>query len=170
MVRKTGFALLGLGALLVAWVAVTITWGDPITSLYTRWEQRGLSRQLDTLDKRLSTLQLARSIEEGTSRAAAQLRLAALLRARADTVYRSLRDGQPIGRIVIPRIHLNMVVVEGTSDSDLRRAPGHYDAASGENTAIPGMGGVIAIAGHRTTYLHPFRHIDDIRPGDNIYL
>jgi sortase A len=32
------------------------------------------------------------------------------------------------------------------------------------------MGGVVAVAGHRTTYLHPFRHIDDLRPGDNIYL
>ena len=32
------------------------------------------------------------------------------------------------------------------------------------------MGGVVAIAGHRTTYLHPFRHIDHLRRGDNIYL
>jgi len=35
---------------------------------------------------------------------------------------------------------------------------------------MPGSGGVVAIAGHRTTYGHPFRHIDDLRPGDRITL
>lgn len=165
MVRKAGFALLGVGVLLIAWVAVTIWWGDPITSLYTRHEQAVLSRQLDSLSKRLAT-----TSSEQNSRLSNRQALAALLRSRAAAVDRSLRDGEPIGRIVIPRLHLKMVVVEGTSESDLRRAPGHYDAASGRNTAIPGMGGVVAIAGHRTTYLHPFRHIDDLRPGDNVYL
>jgi sortase A len=63
-----------------------------------------------------------------------------------------------------------MVVVQGTSTGDLERGPGHYDAASGVDTSLPGLGAVIAIAGHRTTFLHPFRHIDDLRPGDNIYL
>ena len=29
---------------------------------------------------------------------------------------------------------------------------------------------MIAIAGHRTTYLHPFRHIDNLRVGDRIEL
>jgi sortase A len=161
VVRKAGFVLLGLGMAVIAWAAVTIWWGDPITSLFTRHEQHALSRKLDTLSKRWTTIPLARSNRQS---------LAALLKTRAVGVHRSLRDGDPIGRIVIPRLHLNMVVVEGTSESDLRRAPGHYNAASGRNTAIPGMGGVVAVAGHRTTYLHPFRHIDDLRQGDNIYL
>ena len=67
-------------------------------------------------------------------------RLAAMLEARAVAVQRSLRDGKPIGRIVVPRLHLSMVVVEGTSVSDLRRAPGHYDAGSGRHTGVPGNG------------------------------
>jgi sortase A len=161
VVRRAGFVLLALGVSLSAWVAVTMVWGDPITSLFTRHEQHALSRQLDSLDKRWATAPLAQSNRQS---------VAALLRTRAVAVHRSLRDGDPIGRIVIPRLHVNMVVVEGTSEGDLRRAPGHYDAASGRDTAIPGMGGVVAIAGHRTTYLHPFRHIDDLRPGDNVYL
>ena len=70
----------------------------------------------------------------------------------------------------MPRLGLNMVVVQGTSKRDLEKGPGHYDARSGVNTSLPGMGGVVAIAGHRTTYLHPFRHIDDLRPGDAIVL
>ena len=81
-----------------------------------------------------------------------------------------LEAGQPIGRIVIPRLHLNMVVVEGTSEAQLAKGPGHYNAASGRATRLPGLGGVIAIAGHRTTFLHPFLHINDLKPGDVIKL
>jgi sortase A len=32
------------------------------------------------------------------------------------------------------------------------------------------MRGVVAIAGHRTTYGHPFRYIDTLRTGDRIYI
>ena len=63
----------------------------------------------------------------------------------------------------MPRLDLSTVVVEGTDSSDLARGPGHYPS-----TSMPGSGGVVAIAGHRTTYGHPFRHIDDLRPGDEI--
>ena len=35
-------------------------------------------------------------------------------------------------------------------------------------TAFPGVPGTTAIAGHRTTYLAPFRHVDRLRPGDEI--
>ncbi len=174
MVRKAGFTVLGLGLALIAWVGVTVVWGDPFTSLYTRHEQQVMSQQLDSLDKRAAAKLLPRAVEQNlrasNRRASNQQSLAAALSSRAVAFKRSLRDGEPIGRIVIPRLHLNMVVVEGTSASDLRRAPGHYNAASGVNTSIPGMDGVVAVAGHRTTYSHPFRHIDDLRPGDNIYL
>jgi sortase A len=155
MIRKLGFVLTALGVALIAWVVVTLVWGEPFTSLYTRHEQKALSSRLDEVERRWL---------------ASRGRLAAALGARAKRFQRTLRDGQPIGRIIVPRLGLNMVVVEGTSEADLEKGPGHYDAASGVNTALPGMGGVVAIAGHRTTYLHPFRHIDDLRPGDDIYL
>jgi sortase A len=35
---------------------------------------------------------------------------------------------------------------------------------------MPGQGGTVAIAGHRTTYLAPFRTIDKLRPGQPIVL
>ena len=169
MVRKAGFGLLGLGVALIAWVGVTLWWGDPFTSLYTWHEQQAMSRQLDATSARWATGPRARAIDHGTV-VSRQRSLAALLASRAAAFRRSLRDGEPVGRIVVPRLHLNMVVVEGTTENDLSRGPGHYDEASGTDTALPGMGGVIAVAGHRTTYLHPFRHIDNLRPGDNIYL
>ena len=60
---------------------------------------------------------------------------------------------------------LRTVFVEGTRKSDLARGPGHYRI-----TALPGLGGVVAVAGHRTTYRQPFRHIDRLQPGDSIVL
>src|SRR5205823_2889431 len=76
------------------------------------------------------------------------------------------RDGAPFAVIRIPAIHLDMVVVEGTSGSDLQKGPGHYVA-----TAYPwDPHGRVAIAGHRTTYLHPFWSIDRLRTGDVIQL
>jgi sortase A len=167
MRRKIGFLLLGSGVVVLTWLAVTIWWGDPITSLYTAHEQHGLSSRLASVDRRWA---LARRSSRFHLAASTSVSNAERLRREATAYARSLKDGAPVGRIVIPRIHLNMVVVQGTSESDLARGPGHYNATSGESTGLPGMGRVIAIAGHRTTYLHPFRHIDDLRSGDKIYL
>ncbi len=161
MARRIGFLITGLGVLLLAWLALTIWQGEPITSLYTRYEQHALTARLATVERTWAEREASLASISST----------ALKTKRAATAFaRSLRDGAPIGRIVIPRIGLNMVVVEGTTTSDLERGPGHYDAASGAATNLPGMGGVIAIAGHRTTFLHPFRHIDDLKSGDRITL
>ena len=48
------------------------------------------------------------------------------------------------------------------SPDDLR-GPGIYD-----QVPFPGAPGTTAIAGHRTTYLAPFRHIDRLKRGDAI--
>jgi sortase A len=74
--------------------------------------------------------------------------------------------GAPIGILQIPRIGLDIVVVNGTSTADLKKGPGHY-----MDTAYPWDDtGRVAIAGHRTTYLHPFGAINKLRPGDLIRL
>lgn len=170
MIRKAGFALGGLGLLLIAWVAVTVFWGDPITSLYTRHEQHVLADRLAHVESEWAASRQAVARNEAETRRADALASTALVRQRALRFDHQLQNGSPIGRIVIPRIGLKMVVVEGTDEGDLQKGPGHYNVASGANTGLPGMGRVIAIAGHRTTYLHPFRHIDELDPGDNVYL
>jgi sortase A len=88
-----------------------------------------------------------------------------MLRRRAGAYRRSLREGDAVGRIIVPRLGLRSVFVEGTVRSDLARGPGHY-----RMTPLPAQGGTIAVAGHRTTYLQPFRHLDRLAPGDSIYL
>ncbi len=71
--------------------------------------------------------------------------------------------GSAVGLISIPAIGLSMAIVEGTGTDQLRSGPGHYPA-----TPLPGQAGNAAIAGHRTTYLHPFGDLDRLRPGDPI--
>ena len=74
-------------------------------------------------------------------------------------------EGEPIGDIRIPVIGINQVVVEGTNTPDLRKGPGHYIG-----TPLPGQAGNAAIAGHRTTYGHPFYNLDSVKVGDPIVL
>ena len=74
-------------------------------------------------------------------------------------------EGDPIGAIRIPVIGVDQVVVEGTNTPDLRKGPGHYIG-----TPLPGQSGNAAIAGHRTTYGHPFYNLDSVKTGDKIVL
>jgi len=69
--------------------------------------------------------------------------------------------GDSIAKLTIPKIDGSYYVVEGTAAGDLRKGPGHYD-----DTPLPGKGGTVGIAGHRTTYGAPFRNIDDLNRGD----
>ena len=71
--------------------------------------------------------------------------------------------GSPVGILSIPKISLSMVIVEGTDAEQLRSGPGHYPG-----TPLPGEAGNTAIAGHRTTYLHPFYNLNELAPGDSI--
>lgn len=79
----------------------------------------------------------------------------------------NVRLGTGVAVLFIPRLgpHYHFVVVEGTGFSDLQRGPGHYPG-----TALPGQVGNFAVAGHRTTYLHPFKDIAQLRRGDYIVL
>ena len=72
-------------------------------------------------------------------------------------------EGDAMAQIRIPAIDVDKIVVEGVQVSDLKRGPGHYP-----NSPLPGQPGNAAIAGHRTTYGAPFRHIDELHPGDRI--
>lgn len=73
--------------------------------------------------------------------------------------------GTGVADMKIPKIGLDMVVVEGVSVPDLKEGPGHYPG-----TPLPGQDGNVVISGHRTTYLHPFRNLDQLSKGDPIYL
>jgi sortase A len=73
--------------------------------------------------------------------------------------------GQGLAILRIPRLgaDYHWVVVEGTSRGALRDGPGHLPG-----TALPGQVGNVVISGHRTTYGHPFWHLDELAAGDPV--
>lgn len=83
----------------------------------------------------------------------------------SNDTWQAPEAGSPLTRIIIPGIDLSTVVVEGTSPAALRAGAGHYP-----NTPLPGEVGNVGIAGHRTTYGRPFNRVDELGPGDEIWL
>lgn len=77
----------------------------------------------------------------------------------------SLEEGDALTRLRIPKIGVDVVVVEGISGNALRAGAGHYP-----NTPLPCEPGNVPIAGHRTGFGEPFRHLDRLRKGDRITL
>jgi sortase A len=73
--------------------------------------------------------------------------------------------GSALAILRIPRLgkSYEFAVVQGTSTADLIKGPGHY-----AGTALPGQLGNFAVAGHRTTYLHPFYNLNKLEVGDPI--
>jgi sortase A len=156
--RWLAVALILAGALALADGAVTLLWQEPISALIGKLRQDHLKGQL-------------RQVEGVRPSAAEEHALAGITSERNRIAYLAAQlqhqatNGSAIGRITIPAIGASFVMVDGTDTSDLESGPGFYTA-----TTFPGIDGTTLIAGHRTTYLAPFRHIDALRRGDEIQL
>lgn len=146
------------GALVLVDAGVTLVWQEPLSALYAKFRQDSLSGRLRAAEQATPTLIERRALASLPDERRRIAFLASALRRRAG-------DGSPVGRIEIPRIGASYVVVKGTDTSDLESGPGIYS-----ETSFPGVAGTTAIAGHRTTYLAPFRHIDSLRQGSRILL
>jgi sortase A len=157
VVRIAGTALAVTGALVLVWVVVVWQWQDPFTALYTHWKQHQLAK---SYGRRFDSYHATRYNREATIAARIRTIEREAQRYRVDS-----RRGQAIGRIVVPRLHLNMILVNGTDDGSLKKGPGRD-----LRTYMPGEGQLIYIAGHRTTYLAPFAHINALRRGDPVTL
>ena len=148
-------SLITAGLVILADVAITLAWREPVSSVYASIQQGDAEDELEELNASFVTD--AGPALEGAHGAAAKARvLAGIFAGKID-------EGDSIGRLEIPGIGVDAVIVEGTDAASLRRGPGHYP-----DTALPGEGATIAIAGHRTTYLAPFRDIDRLDDGDTI--
>lgn len=73
--------------------------------------------------------------------------------------------GDAVALLEIPKVDMQQYVVEGVGVEDLKAGPGHYP-----DTPLPGEKGNAAIAGHRTTYGAPFYDLNELEPGDPIYV
>lgn len=144
------------GALLLADAAVTLVWQEPVTAAI------GLIMR-GQVDQRYLSYRTA-PLPRAASRALAEIHVSPQRIAYLARLERAeVRTGDAIGRLDIPRLGNTYNIVQGTDTTSLEEGPGHYP-----ETALPGMGETVAIAGHRTTYLAPFRFIDQLRRGDPI--
>jgi sortase A len=148
-----GRVLIGLGVLVLLFTAYQI-WG---TSVQEAQVQSSLRSQLQK-DTTSDAVRNALAQESALDKLPTGPPVAAPTTAAP-------AEGEPIGDIRIPVIGINQVVVEGTNTPDLRKGPGHYTG-----TPLPGQSGNASIAGHRTTYGHPFYNLDSVKVGDPIVL
>jgi sortase A len=158
LLRALAILLIAAGALALADGIVTLVWQEPISALYADLRQNSLNGALHRIEGAQPTPAERRAL---ASLSDEKHRVAFL----ASELERRAGDGSAVGRISIPRIGASFVVVKGTSTEDLESGPGVLS-----ETRFPGRGATTAIAGHRTTYLAPFRHIDALRPGNLISL
>lgn len=156
LVRALAVVLILSGALALVDAAVTLFWQEPVSALIATLRQDHLQKVLHQEERALPT-----PVEQRTlaSLGDERRRISYL----AGELERHAGDGSPVGRIVIPRIGASFVLIKGTNTEDLKSGPG-------VDTNLPGVGQTTLIAGHRTTYLAPFRHIDALAPGNHILL
>jgi sortase A len=152
-VHLLGTLLAVAGVLTLGWALLVWQWQDPFTALYTTWKQHQLASQYDKRARSFTT-----TISGPTVKAerASIAREAKLYRLRS-------KRGQVIGRLRVPRMSINMLLVNGTDHDTLKKGPGRDG-----RTFMPGENRLVYIAGHRTTYLAPFSHIDRLRRGDRV--
>ncbi|HWE08771.1 MAG TPA: class E sortase [Solirubrobacteraceae bacterium] len=156
LIRDLSSVLILSGLLLVLDAGVTIVWQEPVTAAIGLVMRGQVNRRyLSYHTAPLSTT----DVHALTGIQTRNQRIAYLARRERSQVG----SGDAIGQIEIPRIGNTYNVVQGTDDVNLEEGPGHYPS-----TAFPGMGQTVAIAGHRTTYLAPFRFLNELRPGDRI--
>jgi sortase A len=156
--RALSTVLIVAGVLLLTDAGITLAWQEPISAIYARLTQDRLGHDLNALERARPTDVELRALARLRTEARRIAFLARALRRRA-------RPGEAIGRLHIDKIGVSFVVVQGTDGSSLQKGPGHYP-----ETPLPGLRGTVAIAGHRTTYLAPFRHIDQVHQGNLIQL
>jgi sortase A len=156
--RALSTVLIIAGVLMLSDAALTVAWQEPVSGAYAWIVQDRLGGDLRKLeDARPGTADRAAL----TALESKRRRIAFLAR----VLRRSAGRGAAVGRIRIPKINASFVVVNGTDTASLRKGPGIYD-----EVPFPGAPGTTAIAGHRTTYLAPFRRIDKLARGDEIVL
>jgi sortase A len=155
--RFLSTVLIVAGLLLVADAVLTVLWQEPVSAVIATRNQHRLDGQL----KQLQTLPSPAELKVLKDLPSTQKRVAYAARRLRETT----KPGDPLGKIVMPTLHKDYVMVAGDDPADLRLGPGVYPDKS-----LPGEGRTTAVAGHRTTYLAPFRDINDLKPSDHVEL
>jgi sortase A len=155
LARITGTLMIVAGVGALVWTFTVWKWEDPFTAALNYFDQRQLAESFD------------RRLEEGRRVGAdtSTVDVRATLPRSAVEWRRSLKRGDPVARLRIPRLGLTGIVVNGTDHDTLKRGPGRY-----LGSAVPGEGKLVYVAGHRTTYGAPFAEIEKLRKGDHVFV
>ncbi len=157
--RIIGTVCAAAGLIAVLWALVVWQWQDPFTALYTHSQQRRLAAAYER--ESAAYAPDIRPSGQSTQVPVAEEEQAVL---RAAKRYRhGLQEGDAVGRLRVPRLGLNAIVVDGTDHDSLTKGPGRY-----AKSYVPGEEQLVYIAGHRTTYGAPFAHIERLREGDRL--
>lgn len=159
--------ILRIAGILLIVVGVLVFLQPAFTDVYAKYHQRQLLNQWKKITDNSKTKD---GHEDGQleSEATTQASGTAQTTGKGDPAVinrYSVGHKQPFARIVIPKIGLDAIVVEGTDEKALRLGPGHM-----KGTALPGEPGNMVISGHRVTYNRPFDHLDKLEKGDPIYV
>ena len=157
LLRILSVVMITAGCVVLSDAALTLAWKEPVSAIYGQMRQNEAESQLRELQADfIAGLETEKPVSP-------QVDPAKRAKALAEAFEKDLETGKAIGRIDIPSANIDYVVVEGTDTSTLKKGPGRYP-----ETALPGQGKTIGIAGHRTTYGAPFHSIDKIDEGDEI--
>jgi sortase A len=158
LIRDLSSVLIIAGMLMVLDAGLTLLWQEPVTAVIGLIQRDGIDKRYLSYRSMAVTAADRAAFQSVTS---VQQRIAFFARREAAEVP----TGAAIGRLVIATLGVSYDVVQGTDTASLERGPGHYPS-----TAFPGLGETVAIAGHRTTYLAPFRYINELGAGDRVEL
>jgi sortase A len=156
LLRDISSVLILSGLLLLLDGGITLLWQEPVTAAIGMIRRDNLDQQY--LSYRTAPLSHSQTQALHGIRSSRQ-KISYLARTDLERIH----NGDAIGQIHIPRIGHTYNIVQGTDTSDLEAGPGHYPS-----TALPGMGQTVGVAGHRTTYLAPFRFLNELTHGDRI--
>jgi sortase A len=158
--KRVAITLLVVGLLLSAEAGATVLWKEPITAFLAARSQADLTDQLEKRSPdELAAEDRARLAEISDEQERTEARMELL----AERYDEEVPAGDALGWLEIEDLDAEFVVVQSTDAAALRTGPGHY-----VETPLPGEGGTVGVAGHRTTYDAPFRSIDELDRGDEI--
>jgi sortase A len=165
VIRRISTLVIVAGVGLLAWTGTVYVWKDPFTTAYTAFEQRRLESSLErTFDEWRPVAPPPTNRPTATPKPKPEPTRDDVRR-EANAYRAATGSGDAVARLEIPRLDLDVVVVNGTDTGSLRRGPGrHLDSW------MPGAGELVYIAGHRTTYGAPFSEINELNRGDKIFV
>ncbi|MDI6815958.1 MAG: class E sortase [Actinomycetota bacterium] len=182
--RLAGLALIAAGAYILLQIAYTDVytaykqrqlqddWGKTATAVSEKQASSPAALSLSiedspTIERAATTLDEAEKSQEtvGEVKKSRSIETVAEEKAAPPTTEArpKFKEKEPFARIVIPKIDLDAIVVEGVGTEALKLGPGHM-----EETAHPGEAGNMVISGHRVTYSRPFFYLDELGKGDLI--